>query len=249
MRILITNDDGIHADGLHALWRALNAAGHDVFVCVPDRQRSACGHGITMHEPLRAKEVQTSDGLAWACSGLPADCVPLAILQLMKTMPELVISGINLGPNLGDDVHYSGTVAGAMEGLLNGIPSMAISLTDYDNPQWESAAQFAAQFAPQLAKLELPPDTFVNVNVPNVPPEEIRGVKITTQGSRRYKGDIVCYEAPHIGVYYWRGGEVIDRPDSGESDISAVKENYIAVTPLHVDLSNVAAHEALKKLF
>ena len=180
---------------------------------------------------------------------LPADCVPLAILQLMKAPPEVVISGINLGPNLGDDVHYSGTVAGAMEGLLNGIPSMAISLADYENPQWEGAAHFAARFAPQMAQLKLPPDTFVNVNVPNVPPDEIRGVKITTQGSRRYKGDIVRYEAPHIGVYYWRGGEVIDRPDSGESDISAVKDNYIAVTPLHVDLSNIAAHEALKKLF
>jgi 5'-nucleotidase len=249
MRILLVNDDGIHADGLHALWRALNADGHEVFVCVPDRQRSACGHGITMHEPLRAKEVKTPDGIAWACSGLPADCVPLAILQLMKAPPEVVISGINLGPNLGDDVHYSGTVAGAMEGLLNGIPSMAISLADYETPQWDGAAQFAARFVPQMAQLELPLDTFINVNVPNVPPEEIRGVKITRQGSRRYKGDIVRYEAPHIGVYYWRGGEVIDRPDSGETDIWAVKNNFIAVTPLHVDLSNVAAHEALKKLF
>ena len=249
MRILVVNDDGIHAPGLHALWQALNADGHDVFVCVPDRQRSASGHGITMHEPLRAKEVQTPDGIAWACSGLPADCVPLAILQLMDAPPEIVISGINLGPNLGDDVHYSGTVAGAMEGLLNGIPSMAISLADYENPRWEVAAQFAARFAPQMAHLELPLDTFININVPNVPPDEIRGVKITTQGSRRYKGDIVRYEAPHIGVYYWRGGEVIDRTDDGKSDIWAVKNNFIAVTPLHVDLSNIAAHEALKQLF
>jgi 5'-nucleotidase len=249
MRILLTNDDGIHADGLHALWRALNAEGHEVFVCVPDRQRSACSHGITMHEPLRAKEVPTPDGMAWACSGLPADCVPLAIMQLMNAMPEVVISGINLGPNLGDDVHYSGTVAGAMEGLLNGIPSMAISLADYENPRFEAAANFAARFAPNLAQVKLPEDTFINVNVPNVPPDEIRGVKVTTQGSRRYKGDIVRYEAPHIGVYYWRGGEVIDRPDSGETDIWAVKNNYIAVTPLHVDLSNIAAHEILQKLF
>lgn len=249
MRILLTNDDGIHADGLHAAWRALNAEGHDVFVCVPDKQRSACSHGITMHEPLRVAEVATQDGKAWACSGLPADCVPLAILQLMEKPPDVVVSGINLGPNLGDDVHYSGTVAGAMEGLLNGVPSMAISLADYQNPNWDVAGAFCARFAPQLAKLNLPPDTFVNVNVPNLTADEMRGVRVTTQGSRRYKGDIARYEAPHIGVYYWRGGEVMDRPDSGETDIWAVKNGYIAVTPLHVDLSNLAAHETLKALF
>ena len=188
MRILLTNDDGIYADGLHAAWRALKTVG-EVFVCVPDRQRSACSHGITMHEPLRVKEVETPDGKAWACSGLPADCVPLAILQLMDAPPDVVVSGINLGPNLGDDVHYSGTVAGAMEGLLNGVPSFAISLADFENPRWDVAAAFCARFAPQLPKLNLPPDTFVNVNVPNVAPDEIRGVKITTQGSRRYKGN------------------------------------------------------------
>ncbi len=248
MRILLTNDDGIHADGLHAAWRALKTVG-EVFVCVPDKQRSACGHGITMHEPLRAKEVTTLDGKAWACSGLPADCVPLAILQLMDTPPDVVVSGINLGPNLGDDVHYSGTVAGAMEGLLNGVPSFSISLADYENPRWDAAAQFCARFAPQLPGLDLPPDTFVNVNVPNLAPEEIAGVRLTTQGSRRYKGDIARFEAPHIGVYYWRGGEVIDRPDEGETDIWAVKNNFIAVTPLHVDLSNRAAHDVLRAIF
>lgn len=247
MRILLTNDDGIHADGLHAAWRALKTIG-EVFVCVPDQQRSACGHGITMHEPLRAKEVETPDGKAWACSGLPADCVPLAILQLMDAPPDVVVSGINLGPNLGDDVHYSGTVAGAMEGLLNGVPSFSISLADYENPRWDAAAQFCARFAPQLPTLDLPPDTFVNVNVPNIAPDEIRGVRLTTQGSRRYKGDIARYEAPHIGVYYWRGGEVIDRPDEGETDIWAVKNNFIAVTPLHVDLSNHAAHDVLRAI-
>lgn len=202
-----------------------------------------------MHEPIRVKEVETPDGKAWACSGFPADCVPMAILQLMRALPDVVVSGINLGPNLGDDVHYSGTVAGAMEGLLNGVPSFAISLADYENPRWEAAAEFCARFAPQMAQAKLPLDTFVNVNVPNIAPHELRGVRVTTQGSRRYKGDIVRYEAPHIGVYYWRGGEVIDRPDSGESDIWAVKNNYIAVTPLHVDLSNRAAHEVLQGLF
>ena len=248
MKILLTNDDGIHADGLHAAWRALKTVG-EVFVCVPDKQRSACSHGITMHDPIRVKQVDTPDGAAWACSGLPADCVPMAILQLMDAPPDVVVSGINLGPNLGDDVHYSGTVAGAMEGLLNGVPSFSISVCGFENPQWESAAQFCARFAPQLPGLSLPLDTFVNVNVPNLPPESVRGVRITTQGSRRYQGDIRRFEAPHIGVYYWRGGEVIDRPDDGDTDISAVKDGYIAVTPLHVDLSNRAAHAALRGIF
>src|SRR4028118_173667 len=136
MRVLLTNDHGIYADGLHAAWRALKNVA-DVFVCVPDRPRSACSHQITMHKPLRVNRVETEDGLAHTSNGTPADCVPLAMLQLMPQPPDLVVSGINLGPNLGDDVVYSGTVAGAMEGILNGIPSFSISLADSANPQWE----------------------------------------------------------------------------------------------------------------
>lgn len=250
MRILLTNDDGIYADGLHALWRALNEIA-DVFVCVPDRPRSAVSHGITMHKPLRATAVSTPEGTAWTSNGTPADCVPLALLQLSPEQnfgtPDLVVSGINLGPNLGDDVHYSGTVAGAMEGMLNAIPSMAVSLADWENADWRAAAEFCSDFAPKFVKLstQLPRDTFVNINVPNLAPEKIRGVRTTTQGSRRYKGDIVRYEAPQIGTYYWRGGEIIDRSESADTDILAVKEGYISVTPLHVDLTN---REAMKVL-
>jgi 5'-nucleotidase len=251
MRILLTNDDGIYADGLHAAWRALKSVG-EVFVCVPDRPRSAISHGITMHKPLRAHAVSTPNGVAWTSNGTPADCVPLALLQLMPQTdfgpPDLVVSGINLGPNLGDDVHYSGTVAGAMEGMLNAIPAMAISLADWENPDWRASADFCADFAPRLLGLStrLPRDTFVNVNVPNLAPEAIRGVRITTQGSRRYKGDIVKYEAPQIGVYYWRGGELVDRSETADTDILAVKEGYISVTPLHVDLTNRGAMDVLQ---
>src|SRR5690606_33356439 len=116
----------------------------EVFVCVPDRPRSAISHGITMHKPLRANAVSTPDGIAHTSNGTPADCVPLALMQLMDSPPDLVVSGINLGPNLGDDVHYSGTVAGAMEGMLNGIPSFAISLADWQNADWRAAASYAA---------------------------------------------------------------------------------------------------------
>ncbi|MBV9470971.1 MAG: 5'/3'-nucleotidase SurE [Abitibacteriaceae bacterium] len=249
MQILLTNDDGVHAPGLHAAWRALNAAGHNVFVCVPDRPRSACSHSITMHKPLRANQVATPDGIAHTCNGTPADCVPLAFLQLMPAPPDLVISGINLGPNLGDDVHYSGTVAGAMEGMLNGVPSFGISLAGFENPQWEPAGKFCAEFAAKMVGLALPRDTFVNVNVPNLSSTEIKGVRITSQGSRRYKGDIVRYEAPIIGAYYWRGGEIIDRSERDDTDIRAIQENYISVTPLHVDLTRYDALVGLQQLF
>lgn len=237
MKILLTNDDGIHAEGMHAAWNALQKAGHDVFVCVPDRPRSAIGHAITMHKPLRVKKVETRDGIAHTTNGTPADCVTMALLHLMTTPPDLCVSGINLGPNLGDDVHYSGTVGGAMEAVLNGIPSMAISLDTHHDPLWDAAAQFCARIAPRINDFQLPRDTFVNVNVPNVLPTEIEGVRVTSQGSRRYKGDLVRYEAPIVGDYYWRGGEVIDRAESDDADVFVVKRNIISVTPVHVDLT------------
>jgi len=248
MKILMTNDDGIYAPGLHTAWRALQNAGHDVFVCVPDRPRSACAHSITMHKPLRAHRVETEEGIAFTSNGTPADCVPLALLQLMEWQPELIISGINLGPNLGDDVHYSGTVAGAMEGMLNGIPSMAVSLADWGNAHWQAACDFCVELAPKVLLMELPKDTFLNVNVPNLEPAKIKGVKITSQGSRRYKGDIIKYEAPQIGTYYWRGGELVDRSENNDTDILAVRDGYISVTPLHVDLSNKDAMAAVGKV-
>lgn len=246
MKILLVNDDGVGAPGLHAAWRALNEAGHDVFVCCPDRPRSAVSHAITMHKALQIKRVETPDGVAHACNGMPADCVPVALRGLMKSPPDLIVSGINFGENLGDDVVYSGTVAGAMEGVLSGFPSMAISLCTWDNPLWESAARAVAELAPKIAALNLPDDTFVNVNVPNLAPQEVRGLRVTRQGSRRYKGDIQRYEAPRIGEYFWRGGEVVDRSESGDSDIEAVRDGFISVTPLHVDLTRRDALETLR---
>jgi 5'-nucleotidase len=245
MNILLTNDDGIFAPGLHAAWRALKTVG-DVFVCCPDRPRSACSHQITMHKPLRAKTVETEDGIAYTSNGTPADCVPLAMLQLMQTPPDLVVSGINLGPNLGDDVHYSGTVAGAMEGILNGVPAIAISLADWDNANWDVAAQAAATWAQKMSTLQLPQDTFININVPNLPTDQIRGTRITSQGTRRYKGDISRHESPMAGTYFWRGGEIIDRAEHENTDIQAVKDGFISVTPLHVDITRYDALNILR---
>ena len=238
MKILLTNDDGIGAPGVHAAWAALNRAGHEVTVCVPDRPRSAVSHAITMHKPLRVKTVETRDGLAYTTNGTPADCVTMALLHICQTPPEICVSGINLGPNLGDDVHYSGTVAGAMEAILNGVMSMAISLVAHTEPHWEAAAKFCADFVPIISMLDLPRDTFLNVNVPNVAPAVIQGARVTSQGSRRYKGDLVRHEAPNIGEYFWRGGEVIDRAENDDADVAVVKQNYISVTPIHVDLTS-----------
>jgi 5'-nucleotidase len=249
LRILLTNDDGVRAPGLHAAWKALNFAGHEVFVCVPDRPRSACSHQITMHKPLKVQALETEDGTAHACNGTPADCVPMALLQLMPEPPDIVISGINLGPNLGDDVHYSGTVAGAMEATFHGHRSIAISLADWNEPNWEAAASFCVRAAEQAAQMELPRDTFLNVNVPNLAPDEIKGVRVTSQGSRRYKGDITRRESPHGGVYYWRGGEVIDRSERDDTDILAIRDGCISVTPLHVDLTRYDSLEGLKRWF
>lgn len=245
MKILLTNDDGIGAPGLDAAWRALKEIG-EVFVCVPDRPRSACSHSITMHKPLRANKIETGDGVAFTSNGTPADCVPLALLQLMDSPPDLVVSGINLGPNLGDDVHYSGTVAGAMEGILNGFPALAISLTDWANADFRAAANFLRDFAPHIPQLDLGRDTFLNVNVPNLAPECIAGIRVTSQGSRRYKGDISRHEAPHVGTYFWRGGEIIDRSEHDDTDILATKNGFISVTPLHVELTNYTSMARLK---
>ncbi len=196
-----------------------------------------------MHKPLRVKRVETRDGLAHTTNGTPADCVTMALLHILKTPPDLCLSGINLGPNLGDDVHYSGTVGGAMEAVLNGIPALAISLGTHSEPLWDAAAEFCARIAPQIGAMQLPRDTFLNVNVPNLSPDAIRGVRVTSQGSRRYKGDLVRYEAPIVGEYFWRGGEVIDRAESEDADILVVKQGFISVTPIHVDLTRRDAME------
>jgi 5'-nucleotidase len=249
LRILLVNDDGIHADGLHAVWHALNEEGHEVFVCVPDRPRSACAHQITMHKALRVKQVETRDGVAHTLNSTPGDCVPVALKQLMPQAPHLVISGINLGANLGDDVHYSGTVAGAMEARLNGVPAMAVSLIMTSQSEvtlWEGAVRFCVDFAPQVPQLALARDTFLNVNVPNLPMAQLQGVRVTSQGSRRYKGDITRHEAPLVGVFYWRGGEVTDRAESPDADVAVVQEGCISVTPLHVDMTRRDAFPAVQ---
>ncbi len=250
MYILLTNDDGVTAPGLFALKRALQVLG-DVVVVAPDRNWSASGHTKTMHKPLRVEQRTLRDGsLAYATDGAPTDCVALVMLGLLPAKPALVVSGINPGANLAHDLTYSGTVAAAMEGAINNIPSMAISMNadNREDGDFTPAAEFALRIARQmLSNGGLPPDTFLNVNVPAIPIEQIRGVRITRLGRRIYRDQLVERQDPNGRNYYWIGGD----PPSGETeedgtDVWAVAHHFVSITPVHMDMTSHAMIAHLK---
>ncbi len=225
--ILVTNDDGIRAEGLRVLADALGRLG-EVVVVAPDRNQSAVSHKITLHEPLRVFE-QAPGRLA--VGGTPVDCVYLAMNDLLPRAPNLVVSGINAGPNLGFDVHYSGTVGGAVEGTLQGVPSVAISLIDRHG-DYRHAANFTAALAESVLRTGLPEGVTLNVNVPAGSPNRAR---ISTLGRRRYSHSVHRREDPRGEVYYWIGGAPADDREAEDSDCEAVRQGLIAVTPLFLD--------------
>jgi 5'-nucleotidase len=237
-RILITNDDGIYAEGLLALKAALDAVG-EVHVVAPDRPRSACGHSITLHKPLRLNKVRLPDGShGYSTNGTPSDCVLLAVLDVMKDGIDLVISGINLGPNVGCDLTYSGTVSAAMEAVLAGIPAIAISVASHaEDISFDYAAKFSAHLARIILDRGLPPDTLLNVNVPDLPASRIRGIEITRQGRRWYPGRIEKRTDPGGRAYFWLGGDdAMDELEDG-TDVKALADDKVSVTPVHLDLT------------
>lgn len=242
--ILITNDDGVHSGGILALKAALAPLG-DVVVVAPDRSRSACGHGITLHKPLRAQKVRLADGdYAYSSSGLPTDCVHIGVMEMCPRRPDLVVSGINLGANLGWELTYSGTVAGAMEGAAFGIPSFAISVTTYeDGDVYVPAARFARFIASELFERGLPDGIFLNVNVPALPESEISEVCLTRLGIRRYPGRVETRMDPMGRTYYWLGGDVPNDGLEPGTDVLAISEGKVSVTPVHLDLTAFAAME------
>jgi 5'-nucleotidase len=258
MRLLISNDDGIFALGIKTLADTLALAGHEVIVVCPDRERSATGHGLTLHDPIRAEIVT---GIfhpsikAWSCSGTPADCVKLALGALLDKFPDFVLSGINQGANLGTDVLYSGTVSAAMEGTIEGIPSIAFSLTSFSCSEFQPAADFAKTL---IAHLEQQPPTasmLLNINIPPVPAAEIAGVKITRQGIRRYFDTFQKRIDPRGKTYYWLSGEVVQDveqpeqlhlPPEIETDVQAIKRNFITIVPLQFNLTSAAGVYSLK---
>jgi 5'-nucleotidase len=235
MNIMVTNDDGIHAPGIRALAEALQALG-TVTVVAPDRERSAVGHSLTLHSPLRVFELHKG----WfAIDGTPTDCVNMAIHSLLPVKPDLVVSGINHGPNLGDDVTYSGTVAAAMEANLMGIPAIAVSLATFNHSDnFTDAGQIALKVARQVVANGLPNDTFLNVNIPDCRLAEMRSPLITRQGKRSFVGTIINKTDPRGRKYFWIGSEEPDFNDDPGTDFHAINRQHVSITPLHLDLTN-----------
>jgi 5'-nucleotidase len=234
--LLVTNDDGVHAEGLGALARALDDLG-DVHVVAPEREQSACGHALTLHRPLRVEPLRER---WYAVNGTPSDCVNIAVLGFLAERPILIVSGINHGTNLGDDVTYSGTVSAAMEGVLLGVPSIAVSLVS--GGDFALAADATRLVVARALAEGLPPKTLLNVNVPAVPP---RGIRVTRLGHRVYSGKIVEQIDPRGRTHYWIGGGEPAWELLEGSDMAAVNEGFVSVTPLHLDLTS---HRALAEM-
>lgn len=244
-RILVTNDDGVHSAGLRAAVEALHAD-FDVLVVAPDRQQSAVGHSITLHKPLRMDPVNIG-GLpveAYQTNGTPADCVVLASL-LDPPAPCLVVSGINAGANLGEEIFYSGTVSAAMEAAIQGLPAFAISVTAVGQPNFEAAAAYAVKLARLVLSIGLPPGSFLNVNVPDVPDDQLREAKLTRLGRRCYANQLEKRTDPRGRDYYWFSGEPSEADSAPDTDIGAVRANHISITPIHIDITDYALLERL----
>ena len=244
MKILLSNDDGVHSAGLKALHDALSDE-HEVVVVAPDRERSAAGHSLTLHHPLRVVEVSQR----WfSVDGTPTDCVHLALNGLLSgPKPELVVAGINMGANLGSDITYSGTVAAAFEGTLSGVPSIAVSLVSRGPFEFAPAATFSARLVGEVARRGLPEDTLLNVNVPDLPGDRIRGVRVTRQGKSFYGEAIVEKVDPRGRKYFWIGGGDAEWAREGDTDLDAAHEGFISITPLHLNLTNETAHQAMSE--
>jgi 5'-nucleotidase len=238
--ILITNDDGIYAPGINAIRMELEQVeGLEVWSVAPDRERSASGHAITMYRPLFPLEAHIAGALSpcYSLTGTPADAAKLAIEKLLPRRPDLVISGINRGANLGTDMFYSGTVAAALEGPILGIPAIAASLDSWTSDDFSGAAKFTAGLALRVLQEGLPLGTLLNVNVPAVPGDQIKGVRITKMGRRLYRDQWDKRVDPRGRTYYWLAGELEEIDNDPDSDVVAVEQGYISVTPVQIDLT------------
>jgi len=234
VNILVTNDDGIHAEGLRALADAVRPLGR-VTIVAPDREQSATSHSLTLHRPLRIREI--SDAVL-TVDGTPTDCVLLGVHSFLKEKPDLIVSGINHGPNMGNDVFYSGTVAAASEGAFLGIPSIAISLATWKHVGFEPAGRIARRLVADLVRVGIPAGNCINVNIPAGAWEEVKGVRVTRLGSRVFRDVIVKKTDPRGKNYYWIGGEDPTWAHDEASDFAAVSEGYVSVTPLSFELTD-----------
>jgi 5'-nucleotidase len=240
LKILLSNDDGIYAAGLRALAERLaKEPALSVYVVAPDRERSATGHALTLHKPIRVEEVQLGANIkAWATTGTPSDCIKFGLEVLLEEKPDFIVSGINSGPNLGSEVLYSGTVSAAMEGAILGIPSIACSLVGRSVSHYETAAEFIARLLKLLPSAGLSKRTLLNVNVPNIPLSEIKGVAPSELSVRAYNDRYEKRLDPRGKVYYWLAGEAIDEGESESSDTHYVLNKYIAITPISFNMTD-----------
>lgn len=243
MIILVTNDDGVHSQGLLTLFKAMKEIG-DAYIVAPDRERSAAGHSLTLHRPLKIEQLRDR---VYSVNGTPTDAVVLGVNKVLPRRPDIVVSGINKGGNLGDDITYSGTVSAAIEGTILNIPSFAVSMPGEKNFQFDTAASFAIAIARHIIENSLPYDTLLNVNVPNLPIEHVKGIRLTRQGKRIYDNSIKDVLSPRNEKHYWIGGGDVYWEHAEDTDINAIEESCVSVTPVHPDLTNYAALELLKK--
>ncbi len=252
MKILISNDDGVMAEGIKALVSELSKE-HDVYVVAPDRERSAAGHSLTLHTPIRVEELESKFGAKriWITSGTPGDCVKIGINAILadEEKPDIIISGINHGPNLGTDILYSGTVSCAMEGAMMGYPSVAVSLASMSSePElFQNVAKFVAKFLHKIKEFNFPPKTILNINVPGIMPEDLAGVAITRLGGKMFTDEYDKRVDPRGKVYYWMAGELIKACENDDSDINAMRWNKVSITPITFEMTHSIVIPELEK--
>jgi 5'-nucleotidase len=242
MNILITNDDGITAPALYGLREAMRDLGR-VFIVAPDRDQSATSHSLTLYRPMRIERPEPD---VYAIDGTPTDCVLIALHGLLPVRPDLVVSGVNRGPNMGDDVFYSGTVAAAIEGALQGLPALAVSLVASGLADFTYACDVSRRLVDVVIERGLPAKSVLNVNVPYRPAAEVQGVRITRLGKRVYQDSLIERVDPRGRKYYWIGGDAPIWEPEPETDFLAIDEGYVSVTPLHLDLTNEGLRRGLE---
>jgi len=241
--ILVTNDDGVNAPGIQALARAMMGLGR-VVVAAPDRERSAVSHSLTLHHPLRIERVGED---CYSVDGTPTDCIHMGVHVILKGQkPDLIVSGINRGGNLGHNITYSGTVWAAIEGNLMGIPSFAMSLVEAGNLDYEPAGLFALKIGRWVERNGLPEGTILNINVPDNPRQDLERFTVTRQGRRQFLDSVVEKKDPRERPYFWIGGDQLPVEDDAETDVGAVGRGYISVTPLHSDMTDYNALGAIR---
>lgn len=241
--ILVTNDDGVASPGLHALARAMRPLG-EVWVVAPDRERTAVGHALTLHKPLRITRVARR---VFAVNGTPTDCVNLAVKKLLRKRPALIVSGINRGVNLGDDVTYSGTVSAALEGTIMGIPSLAVSQEVRKNFRVDAATYYATRVARAVLTYGLPEETLLNVNVPDRPKSRIAGVRVAALSRRRFDEPIIEKTDPHGRKYYWIAGTRVSWSRQPGSDHELLRRGFVTITPIHLDVTHYEVLDRLRE--